>query len=341
MKRSIIWFMLYPFTLVYGLIVWIRNSLFDLGILPQRTFKAFILVVGNLSAGGTGKTPHVIALAQILRKDYSLAILSRGYKRKSKGFRWIQADDHPELSGDEPLEIKIRLGNIPVATCKNRRKGIDTILRDLHPKPEIIIMDDGFQHRYVKPDYSLVLTKNGSLYSDDILLPAGRLREPIRAIKRAHAVCVSDLDNSTELHSLRKKLQLSDDQDLLSSRIEYSFLSDQNNHSISHILLVTSLASSESLLSKLKTCYPKVSHLRFSDHHKYTSNDIQKIITTFNSISDSQKLIITSGKDLVKLNQFDQFRALPYRCAEIEVIFNKEDAQVLLKNIHSYAEQNK
>lgn len=337
MKRTPIWFILLPFTFIYGLVVWIRNGLFNLGILPQKSYEPCIVVVGNLSAGGTGKTPHIIALAQILRKDYTLAILSRGYKRRSKGFRWVLESDNPDLSGDEPLEIKYRLGDIPVATCKSRRQGIETILKELNPKPEIILMDDGFQHRYVNPDYSLILTRKEALYTDDFLLPAGRLREPLSAIKRAQAVCVSNLDNLADLQSIRKKLRLSDNQTLLSSRIEYNFPADHDKNSFSHVLLLTSIACPEPLLSKLKTLYPEVSHLRFSDHHQYNTKDIQKIITTFNSISDPQKLIITSGKDLVKLNQFDQFRALPHICAEIEVVFNHQGDQVLFKNIQSYA----
>lgn len=317
--------------------MWIRNGLFNLGILPQKSYDPCIVVVGNLSAGGTGKTPHIIALAQMLRKEYTLAILSRGYKRKSKGFRWVHQSDHPDLSGDEPLEIKYRLGSIPVASCKNRRQGIETILKELKPKPEIILLDDGFQHRYVKPDYSLILTRKESMYSDDFLLPAGRLREPLSAIKRAQAVCVSNLDRPEDLQSMREKLELSDNQTLLSSRIEYNFPEGHDKNSFSHVLLLTSIACPEPLLSKLKTLYSKVSHLRFPDHHRYNTKDIQKIITTFNSISDPQKLIITSGKDLVKLNQFDQFRALPHICAEIEVVFNHQGDQVLLKNIKSYA----
>ncbi len=338
MKRSAIWFILLPISFLYGLIVWIRNGLFDLGILPQKSYKPCIIVVGNLSAGGTGKTPHIIALAKMLRGNYTLAILSRGYKGKSKGFRWVKINDNPELSGDEPLEIKTRLGDIPVATCKNRRQGIETILHELNPKPEVILMDDGFQHRYVNPDYSIVLTKSQSLYSDDMLLPAGRLREPIKAIKRAHAVCVTDLENSAELKNIREKLRLSDDQTLLSSRIEYHFLRNNDIHPASHILLLTSIATPEALATKIKDQFKHVSHLKFSDHHKYTKKDIQKIITTFNSINDSQKLIITTGKDLVKLNQFDQFKALPHICAEIEVVFNQAGEEVILKTIKSHAE---
>jgi len=337
MKRSPIWIVLFPFTYLYGLIVWIRNSLFNLGILQQKSYEPCVIVVGNLSTGGTGKTPHIIALAKMLSKDYPLAILSRGYKRKSKGFRWVQENDHPELSGDEPLEIKSRLGNIPVATCRNRRKGIKKILHELNPKPEIILMDDGFQHRYVKPDYSLILTRGESLYSDDVLLPAGRLREPISAIKRAQAVCVTDLIDPASLENMRRKLKLSHNQILLSSRIEYNFLNDLDNNPTLHILLLTSIAHPEPLLSKLKATFNKVSHLKFADHHEYTKKDIQKIITTFNSISDPQKLIITTGKDLVKLNQFDQFKTLPHKCAEIEVVFNQKGDQVIIKNIQLYA----
>lgn len=338
MKRSPLWFILLPFTFLYGMIIWIRNGLFNYGILPQKSYEPCILLVGNLSVGGTGKTPHLIAIAKLLKDDYSLAILSRGYKRKSKGFRWILSDDHPDMSGDEPLEIKTRLRDIPVAVCADRRKGIETIINSLDPVPQIILLDDGFQHRYIKPDFSLILTRQDSLFSNDGLLPSGRLREHKRAIKRAQSICVSHSSENIDINNLRKELKLSDTQMLITSRIEYPLLENKSISPESHILLISSIAHPDPIFSKLESSFKKITHLRYRDHYSYTEKDIQKIISTFNSISDNEKIIITTGKDIVKLNQFEQFRSLPHKCAEIEVIFNRGDDQKLLNEIKAYVE---
>ncbi len=337
MKSLVTRIVLLPFAFIYGFVVWIRNRLFNWGILPQKSYDTCVLVVGNLSAGGTGKTPHIIALAEMLKQNYELAILSRGYKRKSKGFRWVELDDHPELSGDEPLEIKLRLQDIPVATCKNRRLGIEQILKELNPKPDIILMDDGFQHRFVKPDYSLILTRNNLLYSEDSLLPVGRLREPARAIKRAHTVCITDRDEAIDpkdIEHLRKRLKLSENQKLISSRITYDSLESQDLSPESHILLLTSIAFPESLFIRLDKQFQQVTHLKYPDHHSYTQKEIQKIITTFNSIPESSKMIVTTGKDLVKLKHFPKFMNLPHLCAEINIIINESE---LKKDIQTYA----
>lgn len=329
-----------PLSGLYGLAVWIRNKLFDTGILQQKKFPVCIVVVGNLSLGGTGKTPHVIALAKLLRQNYELAILTRGYKRESKGFRWVQSNDDVRLTGDEALEMKTSLGDIPIACDGNRRRGIEQILKEANPRPQIILMDDGFQHRSVKPDFSLLLTRLNSLYSKDLLLPAGRLRESKKGAKRAQAICVTGNTSRVHTKQLRQELNTRAEQILLTSKPLYRLISETIPDNNTELLLLSSIAEPKAIISYLNTICKKVHHLKFKDHHKYREHDIQKIIRTFSSLTSAKKLLITTGKDLVKLRQFEAFMKVPHACLEIDIEFNEGGQDKLIKEITSYVRQN-
>ena len=300
--------LLLPFSLVYQLMVQLRNRLFESGVLKQECFPPFILTVGNIQAGGTGKTPHVIALAEILHPDYPTVIVSRGYKRKSNGFRWVNPEDDPALCGDEPLEIRQKLGNIPVAVDGNRRRAIGRVMTELFPPPQIILLDDGFQHRYVRPDFSLVLTRKSKLYSDDRMLPAGDLREPKKNINRANAVWITYADDQTHPEIIRQTLKLPAEIPLWASQVSYSLVPEIQAKA--PILLVTSVADPQEMIASLKQ--PFLVHcLSFPDHHRYTEKDLSKIIRTFNSLQGKAGKIVTTGKDLVKLKRFSRFSQLP------------------------------
>lgn len=332
--------LLYPFSLLYRAGVGIRNGLFDKGLLPSESFPTTVVVVGNLSAGGTGKTPHTIALAKLLVPDHSLVILSRGYKRSTKGFRWVEEGDHPDLCGDEALEIKTCLGNIPVAVCENRREGLRRILSEVKPKPEMVLLDDGFQHRYVKADFSMLLSREGDLYTDDFLLPAGRLREPARSAQRAQCVCISHSSQAEDQVALRKHLDLKADQLLIQSSLKIQLDQADGLRPKTSVLLISSIAYPRPLAEWLKPRSKEVIHLKFRDHHRYQDKDIQKILAIFHEIPNTSKLLVTTGKDWVKLKQFDRVKHLPLAVAQLEIVFSQNDQQILLKELKAHARKN-
>jgi tetraacyldisaccharide 4'-kinase len=333
-------FLLLPFSLLYGLVTGTRNKLFDLGILKQSETEVFTLVVGNLSMGGTGKTPHVIHLATTLKTEYPVAILSRGYKRKSKGFRWVSAEDTVDLSGDEALEIKIKLPDVPVAADGDRRRGIMNMVKELNPKPKIIILDDGFQHRFVKPNFSLLLTSIGHLYSKDYLLPVGRLRESRKNARRANAICVTGDQGPVNPEELREQLKIYDHQKLFTSRPIYHFSQNLELTHETSIILVTAIADPLPLKRYLESFNCSLEHIRFKDHHNYSQNDINKIIRIFSELDSRNKVVLTSAKDIVKLKSFADFSRLPYAVVEIDIEFNHNGQENLITEIKSHVGKN-
>ncbi|MCD6347117.1 MAG: tetraacyldisaccharide 4'-kinase [Bacteroidales bacterium] len=336
-KPTFIHILLWPLSGPYGFIMWLRNRMFDHGLLKQKAYPVPVIVVGNLSAGGTGKTPQIIYLAEKLKDKYSLAILSRGYKRKSSGFRWVKADDDPLLSGDEPLEIKNHLPDIAIATDGNRRRGLSRMLKELKPSPDLILLDDGFQHRWVKPTFSLVLTRAEKLYTRDSLLPSGRLRESIREIKRAEAVCITGCNQNTKFKEYENEIIESGAKNVYFSEITYQTLALSPE---SHLLLVTSIAHPGALLKHLQKNFSKVTHLSFHDHHRYTNDDIRKILSTFDCIKSADKSIVTTRKDWVKLKQFTKLEPYQLSCIDINISILLEGEKILIDQIQNYVEQN-
>ena len=184
-------FFLYIFSLVYGMVVNIRNTLFNLNILRAREFEVPVISVGNITVGGTGKTPHTEHLIALLSKKFDIAVLSRGYKRKSKGFLVVETDSFIRQSGDEPLQIKRKFPGIMVAVDENRVRGIEKILEISEKRPDVIILDDAFQHRYVTPSINILLIDFTRMITEDDMLPYGRLREPASNRDRANIIIVT------------------------------------------------------------------------------------------------------------------------------------------------------
>lgn len=339
MTRPALQILLRPASWIYGALTGIRNLLFDFHILREKEFPVFLFVVGNLSVGGSGKTPHVMAFARELQKHYRVAILSRGYKRKSSGFRWVEADDDPILSGDEPLEIKTRLRDIPVACDGNRRRGIEEILKQLDPAPEIILLDDGFQHRYIKADYSLLLTPLNQLFSQDLMLPAGRLREAISGAKRATGICITGCRDKDTFSLAKTELPIYPGQSIYASYPAYRIV---QSHQIEEgeILLICSIANPDSILLHLQSLGHKVHVLRFKDHHAYKETDIQKIIRTFNTLPKPGRKMITTGKDWVKLKQFDALVGLPLSVLEIDIVFHDKGMDEIIEYVRTAIEED-
>ncbi|WDO13007.1 tetraacyldisaccharide 4'-kinase [Flavobacterium sp. WW92] len=293
---------LFPFSILYGLITSIRNFLFDKGILKSYSFDLPIIAVGNLSVGGTGKTPQIEYLIRLLSPNYKIATLSRGYKRKSEGF--VLADENSDASilGDEPFQFYKKFPNIQVAVDADRRNGIEQLLKI--SQPDIILLDDAFQHRKVKAGLYVLLTAYGDLYSDDFILPAGNLRESRNGAERAKIIvvtkCPPDL-SAKEQDRIQKKLKIDSDQKLCFTSIAYDefVFSEEKQLSVSEIkpvdkLLLAGIAKPEPFFAYLQSENDVI--LTFPDHHHFTEKDIAEIK---NKAQD--KKIITTEKDFVRL----------------------------------------
>lgn len=315
--RKIIVYLLTPLSWLYGFVTWVRNWMFDNKVfLKEEEYEIPIVGVGNITVGGTGKTPHVEYIVSNLAVDYKIAVLSRGYKRKTRGFVLANRKSTPELIGDEPLQIYQKYGSlVQVAVCENRRKGIAELLR-LFPDLQLIVLDDSFQHRWVKPKVSVLLTDYNRPFYKDKLLPLGRLRESPMAVNRADMVVVTKCpDDLTPLNFriTMKDLDLMNYQKLFFSRYEYGSLTpvfaDEAPYHASlasltandGVLLLTGIAHPRYFVRYFKP-YPfrvKVDH--FPDHHDFTRADIDNIVKRFEDLPGERKIIVTTEKDAVRL----------------------------------------
>lgn len=306
-----------PFSWLYGLGVWFRNKCFEWGIFRMEEFPVPVISIGNITVGGTGKTPHVEYLIEILNKKYKIAVLSRGYKRKTSKF--IIADEHAESStiGDEPYQIFKKYPDIIVAVDKNRRDGIRKLLNLPEEKiPQVILLDDAYQHRYVKPSLSILLVDNNRMIFEDALLPAGRLREPASEKSRADIIIVTKCPmgyKSIDYRIISKHLGLFPYQSLFFTSVRYGNLLpvfndmnreqtfDQLKKNTDTVLLLAGIASPKQLISEIKQHVNHVETLIYPDHHHFSSKDIIRITKVFNKIKTNRKIIITTEKDAARL----------------------------------------
>lgn len=341
---------LWPLSILYGLGVSIRNRLFNLGLLESKEFDVPIICIGNITIGGTGKTPHTESIINVLQKDHRVACLSRGYKRKTSGYILATENSTADEIGDEPKQIKNKFPDITVAVDADRVRGVKK-LQQLPNPPDIIILDDGFQHRYVKADINILLIDyNRPIYKDH-LLPLGRLREHHSALERANYVIITKCPSNItpiEKRIIYKNLKLKAYQELLFTTMQYGDITPldgkskclKNNNSV--VLCVTGIAQPGPYQEHLKTLFGQVSFLTFPDHHRFTNNDIQKIIQEFNKIDQPDKYIFTTEKDATRLISYefpDEIRErMFYIPIEPEFLTSKDQ---LIKNIHNYAKQNK
>ncbi|WP_316933180.1 tetraacyldisaccharide 4'-kinase [Sanguibacteroides justesenii] len=341
---------LWPLSILYGLGVSIRNRLFNLGLLESKEFDVPIICIGNITIGGTGKTPHTESIINVLQKDHRVACLSRGYKRKTSGYILATENSTADEIGDEPKQIKNKFPDITVAVDADRVRGVKK-LQQLPNPPDIIILDDGFQHRYVKADINILLIDyNRPIYKDH-LLPLGRLREHHSALERANYVIITKCPSNItpiEKRIIYKNLKLKAYQELLFTTMKYGEITPldgkskylKNNNSV--VLCVTGIAQPDPYQEHLKTLFGQVSFLTFPDHHRFTNNDIQKIIQEFNKIDQPDKYIFTTEKDATRLVSYefpDEIRErMFYIPIEPEFLTSKDQ---LIKNIHNYAKQNK
>lgn len=290
--------LLYPFALIYGLITWVRNKLFDWGFLKQTKFEVPILSIGNLSMGGTGKTPHIEYFISKYKATHKIAVVSRGFGRKTEGFRYVSSNDFSENVGDEPLQIKKKFDEITVAVGEDRVKAIQIVLKENH-EVNLILLDDAFQHRYVKRSLNILLTEYSNPFWTDLMLPAGRLREFRFGWKRADTIIITKCPETIDLkipQSIKSK-------PVYFSRIAYKNPILLQGQLFKKIVLVTGIANPLPLLEYLKAeGFELINHFNFSDHHNFSGSDISNILSKGNSEKDA--MLLTTEKDWMRLKPF-------------------------------------
>ena len=349
---------LYPLSLIYGLIANFRNFLYNAGILPSKEFRIPIICVGNITVGGTGKTPHTEYLAELLSKQFKIAVLSRGYKRDSLGFNVVMPDSRVSVASDEPLQIARKFPDILVAVDRNRKNGIREIMKS-HPEIEAILLDDAFQRRQITPGFSILLSDFNRLMTRDHMLPYGNLRESVSNMRRADMIIItkSPADMSPmQRRIIGKEINAKPYQSLFFTSIKYYnpkpvFTTDESssepdfsNPSLTGILFVTGIANPRPLKKFIKPLASEIVHLQYPDHYKFKEKDIEAISESFAKLKSSVKYVITTEKDSVRLKEFtnitDQLKnAIYYYPVGIDFLHdNKNDFDKLITD---YVRKNK
>ncbi|WP_298498622.1 tetraacyldisaccharide 4'-kinase [uncultured Algibacter sp.] len=299
-------YILFPIVPIYYLVTWLRNTLYDLGIKKSVSYDFPVICVGNLSVGGTGKTPMIENLIHLLKSDYKVATLSRGYKRKTQGFQLANTNSTAETIGDEPFQFYSKFKkDIFVAVDSDRQNGIEK-LKEAHP--DVILLDDAYQHRKVKAGLNVLLTTYANPYFKDIVLPTGNLREPGFGAKRAHIIvvtkCPEDLSEN-EKDIILKRIKPKAYQHVFFSSIVYSetLISAKNTMVINDLkpfTLVTGIANAKPLIDFLDSKNLKFEHLNFKDHHDFTKEDLIAF--------EKKEIIVTTEKDFMRLKQFESLK---------------------------------
>ena len=344
--------LLFPVALLYGVLIFFRNLLFDLGILPVKEFETGVIVIGNLSVGGTGKSPMTEYLIRLLKDKFLIATLSRGYRRHTTGFLLADKNSTSHMIGDEPLQFKKKFPELIVAVDENRKDGIKKLLSQF-PELKIILLDDAFQHRSVKPGLSILLTDYTKMFYDDFLLPVGSLREWPTGKKRADIIiatkCPANL-SPVEKRIVQKKVAPDPHQQVLFSHIQYgtpvpvftSVLSSPlsgERGTWGEVVLLTGISNPKPLEDYLKDKAEKIIPMHYPDHHEYTIVEANKVIETFNSIASPNKIIITTEKDAMRLDKpglVEILHTLPIYYIPIEVTFDEKEKTDFDKLINDY-----
>ncbi len=345
---------LLPIAWCYQSLLMLRHKLFDWNIIPSKAFDIPVICVGNLSLGGTGKTPHTEYLIELLCQEFQVAVLSRGYGRITKGFRLAKGSDDATILGDEPMLYHVKHPEITVAVDEDRVEGVNHLLMEQgDKKPEIILLDDAFQHRHINAGLNILLTTYGNLYTNDFLVPAGTLRDVRSAAKRANLIVVSKIPNDlneTEKSSIIKELKPLPHQKVFFSSLEYEPLRAVNNtakvtdlKNADAVLLFSGIANPNPLIDKVKNNYIHFDSLSYSDHHSYTEKDLQHIMKRYHDLEGDHKIIVTTEKDYARIKNSPylcSFESVPLFVAPIHVCidekerFNKEILSYVRKNAH-------
>lgn len=326
-----------PLALLYGIGVWVNQALYKVGLLKSVSFSTPVISIGNLTVGGAGKSPHVEYLTRWLDHYLQIAILSRGYKRKSKGFRRVYAHSTVAEAGDESLQIKRKFPEVGVYVSESRMLGIPNILRD-EPETQVIILDDAYQHRSVQPGMNILLTEYDNLFTRDYLLPMGRLREWRHGYRRADAIivtkCPPDL-NEVSRSSIRSELKPLPHQQMFFSSFSYTRMyhllypsvqiSLQSNMSV---VVMSGIARVNTLLEYIEEKVEYVKSLEYGDHHDYTNYEVAQLKAQYDQLETDQKIIVTTEKDAVRLEKhrlYLQEHELPIFVLPVFVTFGQDE----------------
>lgn len=314
--------LLFPFSLIYSLVVYVRNVFYDIGIFSSRSYKLPLICVGNLSVGGTGKTPMTEHLIMLLKGKFTVAVLSRGYKRKTKGFRLADQNTNVHEIGDEPFQYFEKFNNIRVAVDENRENGIDLLQKMV--KPDVIILDDAFQHRKITAKLNILLTVYNDLYADDFVLPAGNLRDNRKQARRAQIIVVTKCPESlsdTERSQIIKKLNPKPYQSVFFTSVQYDKIlrsvgSEMNMDELKgkQFTLITGIANPKPLVKYFNHRNLEFKHLKFNDHHDFSSSEIKAF--------GNEDIIITTEKDFARLK--GRLQNVYYLGIKTVFLFNEE-----------------
>ncbi|MCK5135604.1 MAG: tetraacyldisaccharide 4'-kinase [Bacteroidales bacterium] len=350
--------LLVPFSWLYGLVVWIRNSLYDGGVIQSTGFNIPIISVGNITVGGTGKTPHVEYLAGLLNEDFKVATLSRGYRRKTRDFRIASAGSTTREIGDEPMQIKQRFPEVTVAVDRKRVNGVKMLMK-LTPPMEVILLDDAYQHRAIKPGFSILLIDHGRPIDQDHLLPAGMLREPACNRHRANIILVTrspERVKPIERREFVNRLGLSIGQHLYFTTIRYGALipvfrdaprrdSEFFKERAGGVLIVTGIANPRPIRQFARSISTNISEITFPDHHHYTRRDITKITRKYNELKNKWQeiLVLTTEKDAMRFREHAPGKELRdvFHAIRIQVHFLNDDKDEFDQQIRNYVNSNK
>lgn len=343
-------YLLFPFSLIYGGMVWLRNWLYDKKILKAASFNFPIICVGNIAVGGTGKTPMTEYLIRLLQNSFNTATLSRGYKRKTKGFAIARAGTTALEIGDEPMQFFNKFLGITVAVGEERLVAIPQLLHD-KPETALIILDDGFQHRPVKAGLNIVLTAYNNLFTRDLMLPSGDLRDVRASMKRANIIvvtkCKADL-TAAEKDSIIKEIRPLPHQTVFFTTIVYGkpyhlFTKEQATvNAATHILLICGIANPKPLKDYLAANAHSYDLLRYADHHIFNMDDLADIKKQFGKIPGNDKMILTTEKDAVRLVKFaDDLKDYPVYALPIEHSFLFNEGPVFNKLVLNFIDSFK
>lgn len=350
---------LYPLSLIYGVITGIRNFMYNTGILPSVEFRLPVICVGNITVGGTGKTPQTEYLAGLLRENFKVAILSRGYKRKTRDFRIASSSSLVSDIGDEPIQIFRKFPDVLVTVDRNRVHGVNKILQ-VNPETDVIILDDGFQHRSITPGFSILLSDFERLIVRDHMMPYGSLRESIGNMRRADIILITKSpENITPIQRrlIVKEVDKAPYQNLYFTSLTYKApLPVFNNKDPeethldlsrceeSGIVLVTGIANPLPLKEYLQKNFSEIIHLSFPDHYNFKETDIISISSAYKDLKSPKKYLFTTEKDAVRLREFTNI-AEPIRSAffyiPVGIQFLNDDKNEFDNMIVDYVRKNK
>jgi tetraacyldisaccharide 4'-kinase len=351
-------FLLYPFSMLFRLITDLRNLMYDKGILDSVEFAIPVICVGNITVGGTGKTPLTEYLARLLEGKFRIAVLSRGYKRKSHGFLVAASNSTTREIGDEPLQIKQKFPGIIVAVDRDRVNGVKTIMEQF-PDNQVIILDDGFQHRHLKPGLSILAIDFNRLPADDHLLPYGHLRESMHNMSRADIIIVGkapgNISEPTQM-KIAEEMKVSPGRKIFFTSVinedplpvfekqpgKNLLLSEEKKGQRSAVL-VTGIAEPKPLKKFLEKYFREIVHFEFPDHHPFNEADLKRIIYSWSMLKSQEKFIVTTEKDAIRLRESDNIAdeakpAFYYIPAGIR--FLNKDGNIFDKMILDYAGKN-